>query len=241
MSDETKFTKDGKEILKTIPYTGIRRIAGENVYKSLQTMAQTSSFIRINMEPLLALHSELKALGKGVTLTVLIVKLISVALEDSPMLNSQLVDKKIEVYKSKNIAIAVSTKDNLLITPVIKNVEKKTIYEIAEELSSLIEKANNRTLSMDDLSGATYTVSNTGTSEVCGMTPAVPLGTVSIIGIGNIKPEPVVDEDGNIVARKIAYFSTTSDHRVHTGHDTTSYYEALIRVFANPKQYIGEL
>lgn len=235
---EAIFTEDGKEILKKVPFTGAKRAAGLSVHQALQTMAQTSSFVRINMEPLQNLKKQLEESGNKVSVTVLILKLVSIALEASPMLNASLVGNKIEVYRSKNFAVAIATKDGLLFNPVIRNVQDKNILEIAAELKELTRKANAKELTADDFAGATYTVSSIGKNEMCAGTPVVITPQVGILMIGNTKMEPIVDDEGNIVAKPIAYFSHSIDHRVVAGKDTSTYYTRLVEVFKYPEEYI---
>ncbi len=237
-NEEILFTEDGKEILKTIPFTGIRRATATKVYESLQTMCQTSSFTKIIMGPVMELKEKLEAAGIKVSMTVIIMKLVAYALEASPIINSSIVEKRIQIYRSKNFAVAIATKDGNLFSPVIRNVQDKSVQEIQDELKVLIQKANDKTLTAEDMSGATYTISSIGRSDYYAGTPVVISPMVGILMIGNTRMEPVVDEDGNIVAKPVAYFSHSIDHRVVAGRDTAAFYTKLTEVFKEPEKYI---
>lgn len=231
-------TEDGKEILKTLPLTGTRRAIKENLSVSLQTTAQASSFIKPDLTGLVEFKDKLKAAGHNVSYTVLFIKAAAVALQKEPSLNSATVDKKIVMYKSVNMAVGIPGPKDLLYVPVIKNVEKKGLIQISDELKGLIKKVTEGTLEMESMTGATFTLSSLGMYEVGGFTPILNLPAAAIMGIGNIFYEPAVDENKNIVIRPTAYFSVTIDHAIINGVAPLRLYKELKEVFKEPEKYL---
>src|SRR4030043_1764098 len=146
-----------------------------------------------------------------------IIKGVLAGLKEHPYLNATLDDENEEVILKKyyNVGIAVDTPEGLMV-PVVKNAKDKSIFQLAEELTQLAEKAKNRTIDLADLKGGSFTISNYGALGGIYGTPIINHPEVAILGVGRIKDMPVV-RDGKIEIGKILSLSLSFDHRVVDG------------------------
>lgn len=238
MGTELNITEDGKVILEEAPYTGVRRVIGNNFLEAVQDAATASSFIHVDVSKLIALREKYKSEGHKFSFTELYVKLAACAIEKSPFVNAARVGKRIQLYQSKNIAVAIGTPNDLLYAPVIHDVETKGLLEISGELNALIEKANQGMLALEDMQGATFTISNLGNSEVCYTSQILPKPQSCIMGVGRMKKEAVVDENDQIAVRPMAYISITVDHTVVMGSAAKAFYGGIVECLANPEAYL---
>lgn len=205
-----------------IPVRGIRKKIAENMARSKQKAAHFTHVDEVDMTETVALRDALKAEAEkyGVKLNYLpfIIKAVCLALKRHTRLNSTYDEAKEELVIKHfyNIGIAVATKDNDLIVPVIKNADQKSILELSTEITSLAEKARTNKLSPADLQGGTFTITSLGTFGGLMATPIINYPEVGILGFHQIKDTPVV-RDGQIVVRKIAHASISLDHRMVDG------------------------
>ena len=152
-----------------------------------------------------------------------IIKAVSLALEDFPLLNSRVETSnnaseppRLIMREKHNVGIAMDTPQGLLV-PNIKNVTSRSILEISSELSRLQSLAKSGRLSATDLTGGTITVSNIGSIGGTYVAPVIVQSEVAILGIGKARTVPMFDEAGNVVKAEIINFSWSADHRVVDG------------------------
>lgn len=150
-----------------------------------------------------------------ITFLPIIVKIVAAAFREHPMMNSSLEGDEIVLHRCVNIGIATSTPDGLMV-PVVKDVEGRTIRDIANEITRLVSAARVRTISRDDLSGGTYTVNNIGALGGSFATPLIRYPEAGILAFGRIVEKPVV-EAGQVVVRPMLPLSIVADHRVLDG------------------------
>src|SRR5262249_30673610 len=158
-----------------------------------------------------------EAAGGNLTVTAIAVKVVAAALKVFPQLNSSidLAADEIIVKKYVNVGVAVDT-DRGLLVPVIRNADTKNILQIAAELSQLPEKARSRKLSLEEMQGGTFSISNLGGIGGTAFTPIVNLPEVAVLGISRARIEPVY-KDGTFVPRLMLPLSLSYDHRVIDG------------------------
>jgi pyruvate dehydrogenase E2 component (dihydrolipoamide acetyltransferase) len=161
-------------------------------------------------------------------------KAIQHTLLEFPMFNASVDEEREEVIVKKyyNIGVAVDTAEGLIVT-VIKNVEKKTIRELAAELQTLSKQARERTIKLEDLKGSSFTITNYGTYGSIFATPIINYPDVAILGTGKIMDKPWV-KGGQIVARKILPVSLTFDHRVNDGAGAAKFLTRLVDYLEDP-------
>jgi pyruvate dehydrogenase E2 component (dihydrolipoamide acetyltransferase) len=151
-----------------------------------------------------------------ITVTDILIYAVSKAILKNPNINSSLIDDKITTYEDINIGVAIAIDEGLLV-PVIKQCNLKSINEISNELKLLSEKSKTRKLTMDEMTGGTFTITNLGMSGIDSFTAIINPPEAAILAVGATKKTPVVDENDNIVVRPICQFTITYDHRVLDG------------------------
>jgi pyruvate dehydrogenase E2 component (dihydrolipoamide acetyltransferase) len=173
---------------------------------------------------------------KGVKLTILpfIIKAVIAGLSEHPYLNATLDDENEEIILKKyfNIGVATDTPEGLMV-PVVKNAKDKSILQIAQELTQLVEKARNRTIDLADLKGGTFTISNYGALGGIFATPIINYPEVAILGVGKIREMPVV-RNGKLVVRKILSLALSFDHRVVDGAEGARFLNTVITRLEDP-------
>lgn len=229
--------KDGKIIKEVIPLGGIRKVIGERMTESLRKSPQGTMTARADMTGLIALKERYAEQGHKVTFTDLFVKIIGLALESNPIVNSSIEDGKLYVYQSVNIGVGVGTENGLFV-PVIRNAEKKSVLEISGELKELSRKIKENRISADDMAGGTFTISNMGMFDVDIVTPIINPPEAAIMAIGATRREAVAEEDGTIGIRPLTTLSLTADHAVMDGLPAVRFIAAIKEIMKNPGPYL---
>ena len=229
-----------------IPLRGTRRTIAQYMRRSKDHAAHYTYFDEVDVTALDELRKVAKPLAeeKGVKLTylALVIKCLIPVLKEFPMMNSSLNEEKEEIIVKHyyNIGIAVDT-DEGLIVPVIKNVDQKNIWKIAEEIVDLAEKAREGTLSLDEVSGGSFTITSVGNIGGMMATPIINWPEVAILGLTQAKLRPVVIEnDGKpeVGIRKMMFLSLSLDHRVVDGAIGARFTSSLIKYLENPSLLI---
>jgi pyruvate dehydrogenase E2 component (dihydrolipoamide acetyltransferase) len=140
--------------------------------------------------------------------------------------------EEIVVKKYYNIGVAVDTPEGLIV-PVVRNVEKKTVRELATELQELSLKARERTIKLEELKGSGFTITNYGTYGSTFATPIINYPDVAILGTGKITDKPWV-KGGKIAIRKVLPLSLTFDHRVNDGAGAAKFLTKLVGFLEDP-------
>jgi pyruvate dehydrogenase E2 component (dihydrolipoamide acetyltransferase) len=154
---------------------------------------------------------------------------------DFPMLNARLDGEEIVQFSSAHIALAVDTERGLL-APILRDVQAKSLRQVARESSLLIEKARGGQISYEDLQGATFTITNLGMFEIDAFTPIIDLPQCAILGVGRILAKQVVMdfEKGVVALRQCATISLTFDHRLNDGAGAARFLQRIKRYIENP-------
>lgn len=234
---KTTTTRYGEE--ERIPLRGVRKTIAENMKRSMFTAPHVTAVEEADFSELAALREHEKKLAetKGVRLTYLpfIIKAALIALKQHPYLNASLDDEKEEIVLKKyyNIGIATDTPAGLMV-PVIKNVDSKSILQIARELNMLSEAARERKIKLEDLRGNTFTITNIGNIGGIVSTPIINPPDVAILAVHRITERPVVRE-GEIIIRKMANLALSFDHRVVDGAEAARFMNTLIQHIEDPQ------
>ena len=221
-----------------IPLRGVRRSIAKAMVKSKYTAPHVTTTDEADVTELWKMREKEKkaAEKKGIKLTILpfIIKSVIAGLTQHPYLNATLEDENEEIVLKKyyNIGVAADTPEGLMV-PVVKNAKDKSIFQLAEELTQLTEKARKRTIDLADLKGGTFTISNYGAVGGIYGTPIINHPEVAILGVGKIKDMPVV-KDGKIEIRKILHLSLSFDHRVIDGAEAVRFLNTVIEHLEDP-------
>lgn len=237
-------TKDQFGSIERVPIKGVRRSIAKNLLASMRAAAFVTGMDDADVSALWRLREKEKkvALQKGIRLTFLpfFMKAVQHALAAHPMLNASVDEagEEIIVKKYFNIGVAVDMPEGLMV-PVVKDVDKKTILDLAKELQDLSVKAKERKIKLEELKGSTFTISNFGSFGGTYATPIINYPDVAILGTGKISDRPWV-KDGQIVIRKILSLSLTFDHRVIDGAEAAQFLNKIIQYLEDPDQIFIE-
>ena len=207
---------------KVEPIKGIKAAMARQMTESVSTIPHFTYCEEIDLTELIALRLQLKdGLAKqGVKLTMMpfFMKAMSLAINEFPILNSQVNADCTELtyFDEHNIGIAVDSKVGLLV-PNVKDCQRKSIVEIANDLTRLTDLAREGRVSPADLKGGTITISNIGAIGGTVATPIINKPEVAIVALGKVQQLPRFDSKGHVVARSIMQISWSGDHRVIDG------------------------
>jgi pyruvate dehydrogenase E2 component (dihydrolipoamide acetyltransferase) len=215
---------------RVVPFEGIRRVVAERLTESLQTMAQVTISREVQVGGLVARRQELAsgfeaATGIRLTYTDLLVEIVARLLPENALLNATLTDEGIVVSEAVHMGVAVALQDGLIV-PVIRDAGTRPLGELARERAQLAEKAQAGTLTLDDVDGGTFTISNLGAFGADAFTPIVNPPQCAILGVGRIVDKPTV-VDGRVTVCPTMWLSLTFDHRIVDGAPAARFLQAL--------------
>lgn len=234
------FSKFGKIDIQ--PLNKIKKLTGANVHRSWVTVPHVTQFGDADITELEAHRKSNKAEAekKGVKLTplVFIMKAVVASMKAMPNFNSSLDDtgENLVLKKYFHIGIAVDT-PNGLVVPVVRDVDKKDVYELAKELGDISTKARDKGLSTNDMAGSCFTISSLGGIGGTAFTPIVKSPDVAILGVSRSSYKPVY-QDGEFVPRMMLPLSLSYDHRVIDGADGARFVVDLAKQLGDVKSLI---
>jgi pyruvate dehydrogenase E2 component (dihydrolipoamide acetyltransferase) len=219
--------------------SGVRRTTAHRLTQAWNSVPHVFQHDRADITGVETLRKRLskKAEADGrapITITAFLMKTMAAAMKKFPQLNSS-VDLAAEeiIYKQYvHIGVAVDT-DRGLLVPVIRDVDQKDIFQIADELAQAAEKARTRKLSLDDMQGGSITISNLGSLGAGAFTPIVNWPEVAILGVARARMEPVYSE-GEFVARFLMPLTLSYDHRVIDGADGARILRWVVEAIEQP-------
>ena len=221
-----------------VPFAGLRKKIAEHLVHAKQVAPHFAYVEEVEMTAICSVKDQLASLAeqRGVKLTYLplIMKAVIAALKEYPVLNSSLDDAKQElVYKKHfHIGVAVATAQGLIV-PVVKFADQKSVFELAEEIKQLSDKARAGKLTLDELKGGTFTLTSIGSIGGIFGVPIINHPEVAIMGINKIEKRPVV-RDNQVVIRDMMYLSMSCDHRVVDGAEAALFMKRLIQFLEAP-------
>lgn len=237
-SEKMKKVEDEYGRIERLEIKGLRRTIAKNLLRSQRTTVFVTGMDEADITELWALRErEKKAIQeRGIHLTFMpfFIKATQHALTEHPLLNASVDEEKEEIIIKRyyNFGIAVDTPDGLMV-PVIKNVDRKSIIELAEDIQNLSKKARERKITLEELRGSSFTISNYGSFGGMFATPVINYPDVAILGTGRVSDRPWV-KDGQIVIRKVLPLSLTFDHRVTDGVDAARFLTKVIKYLEDP-------
>ena len=205
----------GAKPAKRVPLTPMRKIIASRMAKSKSEAPHFYITTEIDMSKCMAMREEINKGGAKVSYNDFFARAVALSMVENRTVNSVWHEDSIEERDEINIGIAVALSDGLIV-PVIRNVDKKGLKEIAKDSTSLIEKARNNKLTPDEYQGGTFTISNLGTFDIDNFIAIVNPGESAILAIGKIGMRPVV-RDGKIEVRPVCKVTLSCDHRVLDG------------------------
>ncbi|XP_076908905.1 dihydrolipoyllysine-residue succinyltransferase component of 2-oxoglutarate dehydrogenase complex 1, mitochondrial-like [Bidens hawaiensis] len=233
-----------KDRERRVPMTRLRKRVATRLKDSQNTFALLTTFNEVDMTNLMKLRSEYKDafLEKhGVKLGLMsgFVKAAVSGLQNQPIINA-VIDGDDIIYRDYiDISIAVGTPKGLVV-PVIRNAEKMNFAEIEKEINMLAKKANNGTISIDEMAGGSFTISNGGVYGSLLSTPIINPPQSAILGMHSIVNRPMV-VGGNIVPRPMMYIALTYDHRLIDGREAVFFLRRIKDVVEDPRRLLLDI
>lgn len=227
------------------PVTPTRKVIARRMSESWNTVVRVTQFDDIDFTRVNELRKKLapqyEAKGVKLTLTPFVLKAVAATLKQHPIFNSSLdeVADEIIIKEYIHLGIAVDTDQGLLV-PVIRDVDKRPMFELAKELESLAAKARDRKVTAEEMKGGTFTISNQGAIGGAHFTPVINLPEVAILGLGRGAMKPVV-RDGKIEARLLTPIALSYDHRVIDGGNAARFAVDLVKAFENFDEAVAAL
>ena len=220
-----------------IPFAGMRKAVADNMMASLANAAQLTAFVEIDVTQMVAFRDRIREEYKRdesvkISYNDIIICLAARALKHHPIMNSTLVGEEILLHKDVNMGMAVALPEGLIV-PVLKDADKKGLLQIAREARELAAKARKGQLEVDQVTGGTFTISNTSMFEVDGFTPILRPPETGIIGVGRVK-DRLAMIDGQVCNRKCMTISLTYDHRVVDGAPAHAFLQTVAHYLENP-------
>ena len=229
---------------KRVPMTRLRSTIAKRLVEVQQETAMLTTFNEVDMKPIKDIRSKygddfLNEHGVKLGFMGFFVAASVNALEKFPQVNASIDGTDIVYHGYKDIGVAVST-DRGLVVPVIKDADIKSISEIEKSISEYAEKARDGKLSIEEMQGGTFTVSNGGIFGSLLSTPILNAPQTAILGMHKIEDRPVV-VDGEIVVRPMMYLAMSYDHRMLDGKEAVSFLVSIKEQLENPEKLLLNL
>jgi pyruvate/2-oxoglutarate dehydrogenase complex dihydrolipoamide acyltransferase (E2) component len=230
---------------KRVPLKGVRKRTAEVMVRSVSTIPHVTHFDDADVTELMAVIERERGLAESrkIRLTILafLAKAAATALKLYPSLNSSLDEETGElVFKEYyNIGFATDTEAGLMV-PVVRDVDKKSVLQIAESLQELSRKARDRSIELDDMRGGTFTITNIGSVGGKWATPIIVHPQVAILCSMRAQPQPVV-RDGQVVVRTIMPVTLSFDHRVLDGAEAARFTGFIIGLLEDPMRMLVDM
>ena len=227
---------------EVIPMDGLRKLIADNMQASLQNAAQLTVFVEADVTEMVALRETMLARNKKdpeyrLSFNDIIAFAVCRALRQHPVMNTTLQADGIHMHRHVNLGIAVSL-DTGLIVPNVKNADTYSLEELKGKVRDAASRARKGGLSMDEISGGTFTISNVSMLGVDGFTPILNPPETGILGVGRVVEKPGVFE-GQVCVRKMMTLSLTFNHMVTDGGPAMSFLRTLADMLEQPVRMLG--
>jgi pyruvate dehydrogenase E2 component (dihydrolipoamide acetyltransferase) len=222
----------GRLPTEVVPLSGVRGVIAERMSASSRETAPVTLTSEADATALVQLRERLNADGVPVSYNDLLLYALARALRMHLRLNASLDGESIKVWPQVDIGLAVDAERGLLV-PVLRDVDRKGLGQIAAESKALAEKARAGLCSPDELKGGTFTLTNLGMFGIDAFTPIVNLPECAILGIGRIKTEPTWVTD-HVEPRQRVWLSLTFDHRLVDGGPAARFLQTVVKFVEKP-------
>lgn len=227
---------DGREE-KRVPMTRLRARIAERLLAAQQNAAILTTFNEVNMQPVMDLRSKYrdefeKEFGVRLGFMSFFIKAVTEALKQFPSVNASIDGNDVVYHGFFDIGVAVSSPRGLVV-PILRDADQLSMAEIEKRVREMGEKAQNNSLTIEDLTGGTFTISNGGVFGSLLSTPILNPPQSGILGMHKIQERPVA-EDGNVVIRPMMYLAHSYDHRIIDGREAVQFLVAIKEFLEDP-------
>ncbi len=240
-NDELPVPQESLETKKRI--TKRRETIAKRLTDAHLNTVMTTTYNEVDMSEIMAIRSKYKdsfkeEKGVGLGFMSFFVKSVVQALIDFPNLNSEMQEKEIILKNYYHVGIAVASEEGLVV-PVLKNANTLSFSQIEKSIADMVTKTKTKSLTIDDLTGGTFTITNGGVFGSMFSTPILNHPQVGILGMHTIKKKPVVIND-EIVIRPIMYLALTYDHRIVDGGEAVQFLVRIKEFIEDPQKLLIE-
>lgn len=234
----------GERLEKRVPMTRLRARIAERLLESQQTTATLTTFNEVNLKPVMDIRNRYKdefqkAHGIKLGFMSFFVKASVEALKRYPTVNASIDGNDVVYHGYFDIGVAVST-DRGLVVPVLRDADQMTLAEIEKAIAEFGEKARTNKLSMEEMMGGTFTVSNGGIFGSLLSTPILNPPQSAILGMHKIEERPIA-ENGQVVIRPMMYIALSYDHRIIDGRESVTFLRTIKEFLEDPTRLLLDL
>jgi pyruvate dehydrogenase complex dihydrolipoamide acetyltransferase long form len=216
-----------------IPIAGVRKVIFKNMHLSLTTQAQLTLHTEAAADAMMRLRSRMNAAGGvKVSFNAIIVKVIAAALKQHPLVNAAVAGELINVWQQIHVGVAMDLGKGLIV-PKVRHADIKSIREISAEIDRLVDAAKAGTLTLDELTAGTFTLTNLGAWEIDDFTPIVNHPESAILGVGRIV-EKAVARNGQVLIEPRMALSLSIDHRIIDGAPGAAFLKTIKELVEEP-------
>ena len=220
-----------------IPLKGIRKIIAQRMTDSFQNTPHFYLSVEVDMSAVQDLKEKVKdeiekRAKVKLTVTDILVKIAASALKEHPIMNSRFEGDQIRLLGEINVGVAIALADGLIV-PVVRNADQKSLTEIASAIRTITKRARRGKLSLEDVGGGTFTLSNMGMLGIDKINPIINPPECAILGVGRTIEKPVV-RGGEIKIKPMAWFTLSSDHRIVDGAAAGAFLSRIQKIIENP-------
>jgi len=224
--------------------TRLRQRIAERLKEAQDTAAMLTTFNEVNLRPVMDLRKRYqerfqKEHGVKLGFMSFFTKAVCQALKDYPLVNASLEGRDIVYHDFYDVGVAVSSERGLVV-PVLRDADRMTFAEIEQRIADFARRANSLELTLDELEGGTFTISNGGVFGSLLSTPILNPPQSGVLGLHKIQERPVA-EDGQVVIRPMMYIALTYDHRIIDGREAVSFLRDVKEALEDPARLLLEL
>ncbi len=221
--------------------TNLRKKISERLVSVKNTTAMLTTFNEVNMQPVMDLRAKYKDVfkekhGVGLGFMSFFTKAVCEAAYHFPAVNARIENGEIVFHDFCDVGIAVSTPKGLMV-PIVRNAESLSLAEIEKAIGGLAKKARDGKITVDDMAGGTFTITNGGVFGSMLSTPIINPPQSAILGMHNIVERPIA-EKGQVVIRPVMYLALSYDHRIIDGRESVGFLVKIKEMLENPERMI---
>ena len=237
----SKVAVAGERNIRSEKMTRLRKTIATKLVEAKNTTALLTTFNEVDMYELMNLRKKYKEAftkkhGVGLGFMSLFTKAVTVALKDFPAVNAQINGDEIIYHDYADVGIAVSTPKGLVV-PVVRNAESLSLAQIEKEILNLATKARDGKITIEEMSGGTFSITNGGVFGSMLSTPILNLPQSAILGMHNIIERPIA-LNGQVVIRPMMYLALSYDHRIIDGRESVSFLKQVKELLEDPSRLL---
>ncbi|WP_164108078.1 MULTISPECIES: 2-oxoglutarate dehydrogenase complex dihydrolipoyllysine-residue succinyltransferase [Sphingobacterium] len=224
--------------------SSLRKTIAKRLVTVKNETAMLTTFNEVNMQPIMDLRAKYKDMfkekhGVGLGFMSFFTKAVTTALKEWPAVNARIEENEIVYSDFADISIAVSAPKGLVV-PVIRNAESMSLYQVEKEVINLATKARDGKLTIEEMTGGTFTITNGGVFGSMMSTPIINAPQSAILGMHNIVQRPIA-ENGQVVIRPMMYVALSYDHRIIDGRESVSFLVRVKQLLEDPARLLLEV